>query len=256
MNPLTFPFLFGGADPPGQIVYEGTSFAEYYLTPPKGWPSFSAVAVGKGGNGGGSAGIDGGGGGGGAVLSYVNNVSINAASVIRIVICNTNPTYSFIEVNGIVVLRATAGNPGSSDDPTGVGLAGSLTYAIGDAYFTGGNGVGQSGGGASGYSGNGNSGTGGSAASGVTSGGTIYSGGGVGLLGEGYSAAANSHLGGSYGGDGVGSFSGASTGGKYGGGGSGRAYTAGTGSGGVGGASGIRIIWGGGRSFPNNAGDL
>lgn len=181
----------------------------------------SVVTVGRGGQGmtDGSTYTSGGGGGG---LAYVNNIAVTAGETLTVTISDTE---TMLQRGGTTLCRATAGS---------TTFGGTATTGTG---WTGGNGQyslyanNASGGGAAGYTSNG----------GNASGASFFGGGGISVLGGGAGAAGN-----------------ASTqflpinGDTYGGG----AGAAGS-NGGMGarGPGAVRIMWGGARSFPFNAGN-
>ena len=231
--------FMGGVEIKGQIVFEPTGSAQTInWTVPGGVTSISMVCVGNGG--------------------FESSVTVGGVAV-----CKALPT-------------AITGDGG------GLGGLGGNPAASGDAVRQG------AGGGAGGYSGNGGAGVGvnapsGAGAGGGASGGSCvfvggqgyfgFGGGGVGLLGEGASGAPATSSGGNGGSGGQTSVSAA--GGKYGGG-----RVVGNGSVGERGGSlayknnvavtpgatvvvkvaptvgGVRIMWGGSRSYPYNAGDM
>ena len=226
----------GGKDTQGQAVFE----ASQSWTVPGGVTLISIVCVGGG-------------------LNPVTSVTVAGVAV-----CKTT-TFAITGDGG--GLGGVGGSPAGTADPVregGGGGAGGYTGA-------GGNGVGVN---VASGAGSGGGGSGGSAQFIPGTGYIGQGGGGVGLLGEGASGASVTSVpgkGGSGGNDGN-----AYIGGKYGGG------RAGAGSGGAGtrgghlawknnvavspgqvitivvGADngGVRIMWGGGRSYPNNAGDV
>jgi hypothetical protein len=260
---------------PGQVAY--TTPGTYTFVVPDGVSSLIVLAVGAG-EGGLSNGVVAGDGGS---LSYDNALSVTPGEALTVVVGaggagvqtgSQNPGGdSTISRGGTAILRAKGGGSGSSN--------------VGGVSYTGGAGS-HGGGGAAGYSGNGGGGgalnTDGSAGSGGggggggggnTSGGNTFGGGGgggVGILGEGSSGAGGGRSGtiglggkgGSGGDDGadqvvvpVGNpLSVRIAGGAYGGGGAAAGTTFGASGNGAGGA--VRVLWGGGRSFPSNAGNL
>lgn len=241
----------------GQQVITGTGTFDFIV--PAGVTSLSGVAVGR------ASSITGGGGGG---LSWRNNIPVTPGEklTISIGITTSAPTPTSLMRGTTVLLTA-----GSANGKTG-GLGGKNIDAINDGGGnggTGGSGSWPGGGGAGGYSGkggngaNGNStadGNGQNGAGGGGGGGSGYwngGGGGVGIYGEGESGAGgnganNSSLNGGRGGSGgvrggnyqmwAGEPTSPQQGGIYGG--------------GPNGAGVVRLIWGGGRSFPNNAADI
>lgn len=243
-NPIGYSIELLGAGFPalGQVVF--TSSGTW--TPPPGVTSFCAVAVQRGGAQG----------------------EANASKV---------------TVGGTVVLRALNGSRiGQGGGDGGLGGA-SLLASIGSSggYPGGGTDYDYGGGGAAGYAGNGGrggrsgqnidptAGSGGGGGGGGSDGSVPGDGGGVGLYGQAASGAAAGSNG--PGGDGSppGPFYGVGTGASSGGDGRGGALawandlacTPGVGVAvqavsGNGTAGAVRIIWGGGRSFPFNAGDM
>ena len=221
--------------PVGEAVY--TTPGTYSWVCPAGVTSVSVVMVGAGGRGissatAGNGGIATGGtnfyGGGGGGLGYITEP--------------VSPGSSYTVLVG----------DGSSTD---IAVTSSMMFSGSVNHVAGGNG-GQgymfAAGGAAGYSGDGGTGVSGAAGSGGGGGGGMHaggsnggSGGGVGIFGQG--ASGGSHVnyvgqGGSGGSNGV--YGAGNVGGQYGGGGT---YNAD-------GADGaVRIIWGDGRSFPDNA---
>jgi hypothetical protein len=258
---------------PYQIAY--TTPGTYSFIVPNIATSLVVLAVGAG-EGGKSDGYLGGDGGS---LSYDNALSVTPGEVLTVVVGAGGAGVSTGSQNAggdssiargvTALLRAKGGASGSSN--------------VGGVSYVGGAGS-RGGGGAAGYSGNGGAGGGsgvdGSAGSGGGAGGggggnnigstTSGGGGGVGLLGEGASGAGglrsvNTGLGGKGGSSGA---DGADivlvpvgnpltvrlAGGLYGGGGGGCANALGAAGNGEGGA--VRILWGGGRSFPSNVPDV
>tara|TARA_Y100000992_G_scaffold272395_1_gene213967 strand:- start:2373 stop:4391 length:2019 start_codon:yes stop_codon:yes gene_type:complete len=259
-----------------QVVYQNAG--TYSWICPAGVTSVCVVCVGGGGKGGG-------GGGGGGGLGWKNNISVTAGQSYTVVVGargsdSANGGNSYFISTGTVA--GYGGNTATSSLGTNNTAGGSY---VGDGGGSGGNGSssnawGGGGGGAGGYSGNGgssntvsgNSGSGGGGGGGAGHSSTDSNdgkrkgggGGGVGLLGQGSSGAGAPSS--SYGGDGGyggsgganGTQSGAhagGAGGNYGGGGGGSNDTSGGFSGGPGKGA-VRIIWGSGRSFPSNAGDI
>ena len=240
--------------PPGQSLF--TNPGSYSWTCPGGHTSISVICVGAG-------------GGGGGALAWKNNIPVT-------------PGQSYTVVVGAPGLGGGAGIEGTSGGDSSFNwIANSMTAQggkgtssdsskggrVGD-YDGGGDGgpagiYGYNGGGAGGYSGTGGTapvGTGDESAqsgSGAGGGGSwaYYAGGGVGLYGAG-------STGGDVSGDGQGG-SGGQNGKGYGSDGQnsevGGDYGGGYGSrwsGNKGGRGAVRIMWGGSRSFPNNAGDV
>ena len=268
-------------NPSGEAVF--TTPGTYNWTVPAGVTSISAVAVGGGSSGGGIellAGDSGSSGGAGGELRWKNSIAVISGQVISI-------TVGF---GGVVTPTGQLGAPGgtslvgsnlvvangggintiyshSNNTNLYVGAAPGGSGGIGDGGGNGGSGGGSGynyngGGGAGGYTGNGGNGgnAGGNAApsgqgggGGGGNGGTSYggSGGGVGLYGQGIDgaggAAASLPSTGAAGQPGSGG-----TGQLYGGGGGGGNGLQGL-TGAAGGRGAVRIIWGPGRSFPNNA---
>ena len=285
------PYLTGvtGSLPaePGDATYITTG--TYSWTAPNGVTSVSVVAVG-GGGGGGFQWSSGGGGGGG--LGWKNNIAVTPGQSYTVVVgaggestanaqntsVNLGGTSYFISTSTVAGYGAGRGGPNSSGgSETGAyGGSGWGGGFFGDGGGRGGNGAydgswNYGGAGAGGYSGRGADTYGGSSngnaapPGGGGGGGGWYSstfgvpaGGGVGIFGQGASAAAVGNgffggLGGSggeqgRGGEGSGQ-SGFKTinGGRFGGGGGGSGTSYGGGQGGVGA---VRIIWGTGRAFP------
>lgn len=243
-RPIGYAIELRGAALPmcGQAVFT----ANGTWTPPPGVTSFSAVAVQRGG-------------------------------------AQGEANASKITVGGTVVLRALNGSRiGQGGGDGGLGGA-SLLASIGSSggYPGGGTDYDYGGGGAAGYAGNGGrggrsgqgiaptAGSGGGGGGGGSDGTVPGDGGGVGLYGQAASGAAAGSNG--PGGDGSppGPFYGVGAGAPYGGDGRGGALawandlacTPGVGVAvqavsGNGTAGAVRIIWGGGRSFPFNAGDM
>ena len=251
----------------GESVY--TTAGTFSWTCPEGVTSVSAICIG-GGGGGGNSFYPGGGGGG---LGWKNNISVTPGQSYTVVVgaggSARSQTYS----------SPGAGFPGSasyfintSTVRGGGGSSGSGGTYTGDGGGNGGaGGSSGGGGGAGGYSGNGggqgSAGSGGGAgggyqASGLQSGG---GGGGTDIFGAGTSGAGGTSgskggKGGSGGDDGYGYSSESGDAGSFlygGGGASGSPSNTVDPSfyrgGGPGGTGVVRIIWGGGRTFPNNA---
>ena len=187
--------------------------------------------------------------GGGGGLSYSNDIPVTPGETL---------TYSFAaNVNGSRLLR------GTTVLLKAVPATVTISEAVGDVKFAGGlagSGFGA-GGGAGGYAGNGgaggvgSAGTNGSPGSGGGGGGGFSGtstanaggGGGVGLLGIGSSGTGGTSASpGGVGGSGGNNGSPARVGGNYGGGGVGAPASTGA----------LRIMWGAGRSYPNNAADV
>jgi len=263
-NSITMPAA------PGQVAF--TNAGAYSWTAPAGVTSISVLAVGGGGGGGGyNASVAAGGG-----LGYTNNLSVTPGTTYNIQVGDggysggnwsnggtggsSHFNNSYIGAYGgqgaQSVANPSAGGPLGSYNGGGTG-----GYGLGGTWCGGG-------GGAAGYSGNGGSSgpnngsgppNGGGAAGGSPeqhTSGTSGSGGGVGLLGQGSNGSYNGGYSGGGGGSGGGA--GGNDGGPAGlyGGAGGGAWHSGT-PGAAGGARGaVRIMWGGGRSYPNNAGNV
>lgn len=256
-------------------------------TAPAGVTSVCVVCVGGGGAGGndnyayqtaGANGSSGGGGGGG--LAWKNNISVTAGQSYSVVVgaggiagqsgafstsgghSSFTASFGTLQANGGAAclsrtVMAAGGGPSGVYDGGGTGGAGAT---VSGAYSGGGGAGGYGGTGGNGGQGNMSSGgaaggNGGQGAGGGGGGSGGYSnaggGGGVGLLGRGVDG-----LGGA--GSPAGSDYTQTRHGKGGSGGAeayfnGGAYGGGAGSGNAGGVGAVRIIWGGGRSFPTNA---
>ena len=251
MDPISRAFFFGAAGagpaaaPPGEQIY-GTG--SYNWTAPAGVTEIHVVAVGSGGS---NAYIRPSGG-----LGWKNNIQVSPGTSYTVVVGSTsNHNGSYFLLGGSKVVWGKSNNSSSFQNIPG----GSYVGDGGGQGGTGGNsnGGGQGGGGAGGYSGNG--GTGGATSGGGSGGG----GGGVGIYGKGSNGAGGgngSNGSGGGGGGGAGQDSGGSSnpGGGGSGGNSGYSSNGGNYGGGTGwfgnpGAGALRIIWGTGRSFPNNA---
>ena len=255
---------FGTGVAAGEVIF--TSPGTHDWTVPAGVFSVSAVAIGGGGGGG----AQGGGGGGG--LRYVNAIAVTPGSTLTVTVGaagqSSDVTRGGSSSFGSFV-TAYGGDAGALPGlPGGDGGGG----AGGDGGGDGGDG-GPGGGGAGGYSGDGGGGFGGDGQGGAGGGGaqgggmgdpvrTQGGGGGVGLTGEaangiGGQTVAAGGTGGSAGNDGTaGSSSRGGSGGDYGGGGGGGMsdlsqdlYL----PGGTGGRGAVRIIWGPGRMYPDDA---
>lgn len=237
----------------GEIIYEGSQTANTIVSwvCPAGVTSVSVVCVGTGG----SFGSSGGGGGGGA-LAWKNNIPVVPGTSYTVFIpqpSNTATTGTYFISNTVVFAKqggeGAAGNSFVGDGGGYGGTGGSY-----GAEYAGGGGAG----GYSGNGGNGGSGTaignrGGAGTGGAAGGGSSgdYSsdcgqGGGVGLFGQGASGATSSFHGSAGSGGTVGTTQGGP--GVFGG-GAGECGSAAR----VGGRGAVRIMWGGGRTFPNNA---
>lgn len=265
---------------PGQVVLSGY-FGSTSWTAPPAVTSVSVVAVGMGGaTPARTNAVTPGYGGGGGALSYSNGVSVTPGSTytVNFQASSSRGGYYLTDFASGSVVAESGGfgyvtGGGSASNGTGTGK-----QSGGDGYSQSGAGGGAAGyagsggnGGSNNGGGSGGSGGGGGGAGGTTaySSGTGSGGGGVGLLGTGADGAGGSGgtgyaargLGGSGGGDAtVQSYYSGGNGGAYGGGcGGGGAhydYDPSPGYPGSGGAGAVRIMWGGGRSFPSNAGDL
>lgn len=252
---------------PGEAVFINTNAT---WTVPAGVTSVSWMIIGYGGQG---AGIGGGAGGG---LSYSNNVAVTPGStysIYTVYSANVNR-----DSDGSIVLKAgyRGGNPAPFANTPGIGQfvyyggegglsdieSAAKVYAGGGGAAGYGSDGGRGGGyntGIEGVAGGGNgAGGGGGAGTSTQDFGWGAGGGGVGLYGVGAtgSGGASSNYGGPAlgGGGGSNGTSGKSAaehgdGGNYGGGGGWRPSYDGS----SGGFGAVRIIWGAGRSFPNNA---
>lgn len=251
----------GISAPAGEQVY--TTPGTFTWTVPAGVTSVSAVVVGSGQNGGQVANpveANTYGGYGGA-LRWRNAIAVTPGTQISVTVggLGTGSAFGSLTAAGG---GSGGGNPGSSafDANTGGGNGGQpgggnqVSDSNGDYHMSG------SGGGAGGYTGNGGwgsnggwiqnwgVGSGGAGNGGGNCGNSGGGGGGVGLYGP-SAAAAPARAGGSGGAAGLCAGYGTTpSGGRYGGGGGGGSSGAN-----VGGSGAVRIIWGTGRSFPNNA---
>lgn len=256
---------------PGQIQY--TTPGTYSFVVPGGTTNISIVTIGGGGGGFGSAatGYKGGAGGG---LAYVNNVSVTPGETLTVIVGVAGGASAGVLTGGTSRVRrsatdlcaASGGTGGNVVGVTARGLPLVGTGSLG-GYGTAGNSARPGGGGgAGGYLGSGGSGgpagtvggaglggAGGGGSGSTTTGGRGYAGGGVGLLGIGSNGTAVLGHGG--GGGSGGTAGGNSIGGSYGGGGGG-ALDASFSLIVRGGTGAVRILWGGGRSFPHNAADV
>lgn len=246
---------------PGQVEFDGAAGTQLDFIVPNGWAAISAVTVAQGGSNG-----DGGG------TTWGNNIAVTPGETLTVIMNATETSIRRGGPSGTLLLYASGRNGGTS------------TYAPGLASYGGGMGGAAStllnggGGGAGGYSGNGGNGgsppagpgtagAGGAGGGGGANNGVGYgggAGGGVGLLGMGAGGSAgsvsttggNPGTGGSNGASGAkGSASSGGAGGKYGGGG-GRGRSGSGIADGAPGFGGCRILWGGSRSYPYNAGDV
>ena len=274
------------AAPPGQTQWTSATTTTFIV--PNGATTISAICVGGGGGGGGCAGNSGtgSGAGGGGGLSY-GTFAVTPGETLNIQAGSggtggnssgsngTGGGQSYIRRGGTNLLLAGGGGGGigEASQNSGGGSGGSGQQGSGaNGGGSGGNGSNaindssaQGGGGAGGYSGTGGVGgrstSGGNGSGGGGSGGnggTTYGGGGggVGILGSGSSGTGGNGQGGSGGGTGGnGNGSNSQNGGAYGGGG-GAAEDDTSDSGGTGGVGAVRILWGGGRSYPSNAGSV
>lgn len=264
----------------GQQAY--TTPGTYTFTVPAGVTSISVLCVGAGGGAGDA-------GGNGGSLSYVNNISVTPGTNYSIAVGTggtggtafNSPQPGGSSVFGTTICRAKGGNSGDSNIGTAFdGGASEFTGGGGAGGYSGAGGKGgpsTDGAGNTGFAGTGGAG-GGGGGNFADTGGDIWlvspggGGGGVGILGAGSngSAGGDGGLGGG-GGSGGNNGSAANTGlgiggagGLYGGGGGRAEYLfdsinsvvtdSSNGGNGAGGA--VRIIWGPGRSYPNNAGNV
>lgn len=246
----------------GQQAY--TTPGTYTWVAPAGVTSVSVVAVG-----GGAGGLNNAckGGGGGGALAYTNNVSVipgNSYAVVVGIGTGVSSSNAGFSSFNCTTTKADGGKAGSAG--TG-GAGGTVLNGTGGSGGSGGyfsSGANGGGGGAGGYSGNGgaapNSESNGADGAGGGGGGAYgrfaYSGGGVGILGQGTNGAGGTVANGYSGKGGSGGTDGNSTnnrGGSYGG---GAAATFNGSS--IGGDGAVRIIWPGTtRSFPStNTGNL
>lgn len=277
--------------PPGQQLY--TTPGTYTWTVPSGVPSICVVCVGGGGGGGAAYWAGGGGGGGALAyknnitVTPGQNISVvvgagGESTAANVNGMGTNGGFSEVAITGWGFIRANGGQGGTgTTSDSNLNYAGGIGGARSGTFDGGGNGgaggtsasdTAGGGGGAAGYSGDGGTGGGvstsasngaggggggGSAGGHNGSDGAAPSGGGVGIYGVGANGTGGSPGGGGSGG-GNGSpnaTSGGSTnrGGAYGGGGGGQSNDGKSTPGCFGGHGAVRIIWGTGRSFPNNA---
>jgi len=253
-----------------------TTYGTYTWTCPAGVTSVCAVCVGAGGRGGGA-------GGGGGGLGWKNNISVTPGQSYTVVVGRGGQPGAANGGDSYFINTSTVRGGGGKNGWNG-GSGGNYT---GDGGGNGGSGSAQTtwgggGGGAGGYSGNGgnantlygSSGSGGGGGGGAGHSDTDSNdakrkggaGGGVGIYGQGANGAGApySGLGGDGGAGGSGGGNGTSStvhtggsGGLYGGGSGGtNEAPGGWVSGGYAGEPGggaVRIIWGSGKSFPNNA---
>ena len=272
--------IAGNVELIGQQTYVGTYNTTsdalqdtYDFTVPAGVTSISAVCIGSGASGtrndtssqSGRAGD----------LRYSSNIAVTPGHVLRMYVAQGTNFATTTQYSGIasyiynvttstVLLKAAGGvniNTSTNDSSAISGYIGGGNGGNGgtqNTTYAGG------GGGTGGYNGNGGTGqnnagtyaTTPAAGSGAAYGGarsTVYAstGGGVNLIGLGTTATTDNGAG-SYGCDGIASY-GASGSGMYGAGGGGNDSASGNAAGGR--PGGIRIIWGGGRTFPSNAMD-
>jgi hypothetical protein len=243
--------MMGGglASPSGQQSF--TTLGNTSFVVPEGVNSICAVAIGMGLHGGGA-------------LSYSNDIPVTAGETLTITLTNTSLGFTSLLRGATTLLRA---QNGASYSTRAASAGGSAGNGVGDVKFSGGNsggttgtGTGQTGigggGGAAGYHSAGGSGTWGTSTSTGDSQTNGGGGGGVGLLGGASQTAPTGGGGGRVGEQGgIGAYGGAngvyrSHGGNFGGG----SGTGALNSPPVNGA--VRIIWGSGRSYPLNAGNV
>lgn len=262
LNKTLGAFVVGGQQ-------EYTTPGTYTFVAPSGVTSVCAVCVGGGGGGmyynnsssGYTYAMNGGSGGG---LGWKNNISVVPGNTYTVVVGagGRQGAYSAGTTNGgssyFISSSTVAGNGGgygrynqSRAGGTYVGDGGGNGGAVTNQNATGYGPCG--GGGAGGYTGNGGSttnrdsyaGNGGGGGGGyVATSYTSEGGGGVGIYGQGSNGSANG------GGGSGGTFHSGRNGGSFGGGGGGSSSVY-RGTGGNGGGGAVRIIWGGGRSFPS-----
>jgi len=251
-SPVTTMTIPVDIDRAGEAVF--TSAGTYSWTAPAGITSISVVLVGGGGSG--FAGNPDNGGGGGGGLTWTNDVPVVPGTSYAVVVGAAGAINGYAGgASSLTVGTATHSAQGGSGGRSGVGGAGgSGSGGKGGNGSAGINSAGG-GGGAAGYTGDGGNGGPGPGSGGGAAGGYGgHAGGGVGIYGQGVSGGTSGGHPTSWTGEGG---SGGTTGtwkkgGSYGGGGAGfynlsdSKYThAGGGA--------VRIIWGDGRSFPNNA---
>ena len=265
------------APPVGQeeFITPGT----YSWIAPVGVTLVSVVCVGGGGAGGSGSGSGGSGGGGGG-LGWRNNIAVTPGQSYTVVVGSAGARAAGVGGNGgdsYFISTGTVAGFGGNGAPS-ILAGGSGGGFVGDGGGSGGNSTNSTtasasgGGGAGGYTGdggsanlntNGSEGSGGGGGAGGHGGSSdaAGAGGGVGILGQGANGSGGTLTGGNgtpgSGGSGgesgsasPGSSSQPSTGGNYGGGGGGAEILN---EHGPGGSGAVRIIWGGGRSYPSNA---
>lgn len=246
-----------------EAFFQNNSTAQNW-TVPEGVTSVSILCIGPGGVAGAYGSPAQGGGGGGGGLAYVNNVPVSPGEVLSVQSGSSKygsagqGTPAYVKRGSTSLCEASAGWTASLGNGGAGGAPG--TVIVGTGYSGGYGGTSPSGathtgggGGAAGYAGNGGNGgttlaTAGSNGSGGSGAGGAggLGGGGVGIFGTGSSGVAATYspgTGGSRGAYGWGGSAGAGNG-QFGGGGGGGGST---------GPGCVRIIWGPGRSFPNNA---
>lgn len=247
-----YPDNAGDYIPDGEVIFENTtlSLTTFSFVVPDSVTSICGVAVGT------TGGIDSAGyGSGGAGLSYRNDIPVTPGETLTVTfqaISTASQTYTQVSRGGTVLLRAS-NSIGYQGGPAVTGISGQVSYAGGNGAYQSGEVFSGACGGAAGYSGNGGryslSNPGGGGGGGWSSG-SAYTrsgnGGGVGLYGEGASGVAgtSSSIDGKGGSGGEDGNAAAGVGAKYGG---------GVQYGDSGGKGAVRLIWGNGRSFPNNA---
>ena len=210
---------------------------------PEGVSSISVVCIGAGGSGDGDNGASAGAGGGGGALSYVNNIPVVPQEELTVYVGKKSDATSGVQgyqggaaglMRGIKRLVFAAGGGGGSGPASDYGMGGN--YIIGTGFYGG------------------NGGTGGSNTGGAGGGaGQFASNGSDGLDGNQTGASGTGTL--PYGFD-TGSFLPSITNLRYGypfggGGGGANDQTSVRQQGTIGGESCVRIIWGGGRGFPD-----
>ncbi|WP_442489382.1 glycine-rich domain-containing protein [Halomonas litopenaei] len=256
---------FTTAEPTGEAIF--TSIGTHDWVVPAGVTSVSALCIAGGGGGGHLSSTQGGSGGGGGGLVYWNDVPVTPGETLSVVVgaggsgaSRGNSSGFSANASNATALGGVNGVTGANGDPGGSGggaVGGTASHTGGEGggtsatYSKGGGG----GGGAAGYTADGGNGYGSNDAFQRAGGG-----GGVGLFG-GDTGGTGGRGGISYGNGGAGGSGGSSGksgdngghGGTYGGGGGGGTYGNGRGAGGSGAQGAVRIIWGPGRSFPDNA---